>query len=84
MKFQEFLSFLAGFSMVGLLFTAKPASNTPIPLPPQRINQAKCGHREISAQQPSSGPRQNPGLTEFFQPFPDPISHKRETVHRTL
>jgi hypothetical protein len=91
MKFQEFLSFLAGFSMVGLLFTTKPASNTPIPLPPQRINQAECDRREISTQQSSSGPRQNPGLTEVFSTFPWPdLSQKRNFTpnpidrHRTL
>jgi dienelactone hydrolase len=66
MKFQEFLSFLTGFSLVGVLFVAKPASNTPMTLLPQGMNKEEYDRQEIATKPPSTSALQLPELAGTF------------------
>jgi hypothetical protein len=67
MKFQSFLSFMVGFSMVGgLLFALRWMAHKPLFSPPKALSKADCGRSVTATQPPLPFPLQPPSGTGTF------------------
>jgi hypothetical protein len=67
MKFQSFLSFMVGFSMVGgLLFALRWMAHKPLFMPPKALSKADCGRSVTATQNPLSSNLQPPPVNGTF------------------
>jgi hypothetical protein len=67
MKFQSFLSFMVGFSMVGgLLFALRWMAHKPLFVAPKALSKADCGRSVTATQTPLPFTLQPPSGTGTF------------------
>ena len=67
MKFQSFLSFMVGFSMVGgVLFALRWMAHKPLLAPPKALSKSDCGRSVTATKNPSPFTLQPPSRTGTF------------------